>query len=208
MSEGKKTCAFEICEQLQWKAPDVIFVSVGDGCIIGGIHKGLKDLFSLGWIDKIPRLMGVQAEGSNYLYQAWKNNENIITKPGIKAQTIADSISAGMPRDRIKALDAVKSTKGEFIMVSDEEIINAIPDLARNTGVFAEPAGAAAWAGIKKAVQNKMLKPDETVVVINTGSGLKDIHSAMKAVTQTHMQYYTVEPSMNHFRKIASNLKL
>jgi len=208
MSEGKKTCAFEICEQLEWNAPDVIFVSVGDGCIIGGIHKGLKDLFQLGWIDKIPRLMGVQAEGSSYLYQAWKNNEDIVTKPGIKAQTIADSISAGLPRDRIKALDAVKATKGEFIVVSDEEIIKAIPDLARNTGVFAEPAGAATWAGVKKAVQKNMLKPHEKVVVINTGSGLKDINSAMKAVEQTNMQYYTVKPSMNHFRKIASNLKL
>ncbi|OQY52574.1 MAG: threonine synthase [Desulfobacteraceae bacterium 4572_89] len=212
MSEGKKTCAFEICEQLDWKAPDVIFVSVGDGCIIGGIHKGLKDLFHLGWIDKIPRLMGVQAEGSSYLYQAWKNNENIVTKPGINASTIADSISAGLPRDRIKALDAVKFTKGEFIMVSDEEIIKAIPDLARKTGVFAEPAGAATWAGVKKAVQNKILKAHDQVVVINTGSGLKDINAAMKAVEQTNMQYYTVEPSMDHFRehfkKIASDLKL
>lgn len=171
MSEGKKTCSFEICEQLDWKAPDVIFVSVGDGCIIGGIHKGLKDLFKLGWIDGIPRLIGVQAEGSSYLYQAWKNNENIITKPGIKAHTIADSISAGLPRDRIKALDAVKATKGAFVIVSDEEIIKAIPDLAKKTGVFAEPAGAATWAGVKKAAMEGMLKPDESVVVINTGSG-------------------------------------
>ncbi len=208
MSEGKKTCAFEICEQLDWKAPDVIFVSVGDGCIIGGIHKGLKDLFKLGWIDKMPRLIGVQAEGSSYLYQAWKNNENIITKPGIKAQTIADSISAGLPRDRIKALDAVKATKGAFIMVSDEEIIRAIPDLAKKTGVFAEPAGAATWAGVKKAAQNGMLKSDESVVVINTGSGLKDINSAMKAVELTDMKYFKVKPSMNEFKKIESDLQL
>jgi threonine synthase len=208
MSEGKKTCAFEICEQLDWKAPDVIFVSVGDGCIIGGIHKGLKDLFELGWIDKIPRLIGVQAEGSSYLYQAWKNNENIVTKPGITAQTIADSISAGLPRDRIKALDAVTATKGAFITVSDKEIIRAIPDLARKTGVFAEPAGAATWAGVKKAAKNGMLKPDDFVVAINTGSGLKDINSAMKAVELTDMKYFKVEPSMKEFKKIASALQL
>ena len=208
MSEGKKTCAFEICEQLFWKAPDVIFVSVGDGCIIGGIHKGLKDFFALGWIDRIPRLIGVQAEGSSYLYQAWKNNENIVTKPGINAKTIADSICAGLPKDRIKALEAVKTTKGAFIIVSDEEIIRAIPDLAKKTGVFAEPAGAATWAGVQKAAQNGMLKPDESVVVINTGSGLKDINSAMKAVEFTDMKYFKIEPSMKEFRKIASDLKL
>ncbi len=208
MTEGKKTCAFEICEQLDWKAPDVIFVSVGDGCIIGGIHKGLKDLFELAWIDKIPRLIGVQAEGSSYMYQAWKNNENIVTKPGIKARTIADSISAGLPRDRIKALDAVKATNGAFVMVSDEEIVRAIPDLAKKTGVFAEPAGAATWAGVKKAAQNGMLKSYESVVAINTGSGLKDINTAMQAVELTDMKYYKVEPSMSKFRKIASDLTL
>jgi len=208
MSEGKKTCSFEICEQLAWKAPDVIFVSVGDGCIIGGIHKGLRDLFEMGWIDKIPRLIGVQAEGSSYMYQAWKNKENIVTKPATKAVTIADSISAGLPRDRIKALDAVNMTHGAFIIVSDEEIIRAIPDLAQKTGVFAEPAGAATWAGVKKAVQDRMINPDETVVMINTGSGLKDINSAMKAVELTDMKYFKVEPSINEFRKIASDLKL
>ncbi|MCK5663463.1 MAG: pyridoxal-phosphate dependent enzyme, partial [Thiotrichaceae bacterium] len=204
MSEGKKTCSFEICEQLAWKAPDVIFVSVGDGCIIGGIHKGLKDLYKLGWIDKMPRLIGIQAEGSSYMYQAWKNSEDIITKPPAKAQTIADSISAGLPRDRIKALKAITGTKGAFIVVNDEEIIRAIPDLAKKTGVFAEPAGAATWAGFKKAVQNKLLSSHETVAVINTGSGLKDINSAMKAVELTNMKYFKVKPSITEFKKISN----
>ncbi len=107
MCEGKKTAAYEICEQLEWYAPDRIFVSVGDGCIIGGLHKGLKDLMALGWIDRMPRLVGIQAAGSSYLYEAWKNNEDILTKPPIDAQTVADSISAGLPRDRIQGLDAV-----------------------------------------------------------------------------------------------------
>ncbi|NOX32611.1 MAG: threonine synthase [Deltaproteobacteria bacterium] len=207
MSEGKKTCSFEILEQLAWKAPDVVFVSVGDGCIIGGIHKGLKDLSAMGWIDKMPRLIGVQAQGSSYMYQAWKNNEDIVKKPSINANTIADSISAGLPRDRIKALNAVNSTLGEYIKVSDEEIIRAIPDLAKKTGVFAEPAGAATWAGVKKASQKGILKPDETVVFINTGSGLKDIKTAMKAVELTGMKYFKVEPSLDKFKKIASDLR-
>ncbi|MCG8641139.1 MAG: pyridoxal-phosphate dependent enzyme, partial [Desulfobacterales bacterium] len=114
MSEGKKTCSFEVCEQLDWQVPDAVFVSVGDGCIIGGIHKGLKDLLALGWIDRIPRLYGIQAKGSSYLYQAWKNNEDVLTKPPAGADTVADSISAGLPRDRIKALRAVKETNGAF----------------------------------------------------------------------------------------------
>ena len=142
------------------------------------------------------------------MYQAWKNSENIVTKPGIKAQTVADSISAGLPRDRIKALDAVKATKGVFIIVSDKEIIRAIPDLAEKTGVFAEPAGAATWAGVKKAAQKGVIKPDESVVMINTGSGLKDINSAMKAVELTDTKYFRVKPSIGEVRKIASALQL
>ncbi|HRO90217.1 MAG TPA: pyridoxal-phosphate dependent enzyme, partial [Promineifilum sp.] len=81
MTEGKKTASLEICEQLGWQAPDRIFVSVGDGCIIGGLHKGLKDLMALGWIEKMPKLMGIQAAGSNYLAEAWANNEDVLTKP-------------------------------------------------------------------------------------------------------------------------------
>ncbi|MCP3873812.1 MAG: threonine synthase [Desulfobacteraceae bacterium] len=208
MSEGKKTCAFEICEQLYWKAPDIIFVSVGDGCIIGGIHKGLKDLLAMGWIDKMPRLMGIQAQGSSYMVQAWENNEDILLKKACDAETIADSISAGLPRDRIKAFNAVKSTKGAFLAVSDDDIIKAIPDLAKKTGVFAEPAGAATWAGIKKAAKKGMVNSDDTVVVINTGSGLKDINSAMKAIDLMDMKYFKIKPSIHGFRNIASDLNL
>jgi threonine synthase len=208
MTEGKKTCSFEICEQLEWQAPDAIFVSVGDGCIIGGIHKGLKDLYEMGWIDKMPHLFGVQAEGSSYMYQVWKNNEDIISKPSIKAATIADSISAGLPRDRIKALAAVNKTKGAFITVTDDQILKAIPHLARNTGVFAEPAGAATWAGVKKAAQQGLLKSFEDVVVINTGSGLKDINAAMKAAELDDLQCITVEPSLNNFKKNLTALNL
>ena len=202
MSEGKKTCSFEICEQLSWKAPDVIMVSVGDGCIIGGIHKGLKDLYAMGWIDKMPRLIGVQSEGSSYMYQAWKNNEDIITKPPAPADTVADSISAGLPRDRIKALKAVTETKGEYMIVSDDEIIAAIPDLAKRTGVFAEPAGSATWAGFKKAIDQNIINSSESVVVINTGNGLKDINSAMKAVELTGMKFYSIPPVLDEFRKL------
>jgi threonine synthase len=182
MSEGKKTAAFEICEQLDWDAPDRIFVSVGDGCVIGGVHKGLKDLLALGWIHKMPKLMGVQAAGSAALYDAWRTGIDAMQMTPIDAHTIADSISAGLPADRIKALAAVRETGGAYIKVGDEDILAAIPVLARGSGVFAEPAAAAAYAGLVKAVEQGLMAPDERTVVLSTGNGLKDIASARKAV--------------------------
>jgi len=196
MTEGKKTAVYEICEQLNWQVPDCIFVSVGDGCIIGGLHKGLKDLIALGWIERMPRLMGVQAAGSNYLAKAWAKNEDILTKPAIQAQTVADSISVGLPRDRIKALAAVTGTNGDFITVSDNDILRAIPALARGCGVFAEPAGAAAYAGLVTAVDNNLVTADERVVVLSTGNGLKDIAGAMKSVTLDGIRPLTIPPDL------------
>jgi threonine synthase len=204
MTEGKKTAAYEICEQLGWTAPDRIFVSVGDGCIIGGLHKGLKDLLSLGWIDKMPKLMGVQATGSSYLYTAWKNNENILTKPPISAQTVADSISTGLPRDRIKAMAAVSETKGGFICLSDDEILAAIPELARLTGIFAEPAGAAAYAGLVYAVSRYEISAEEKIVVLNTGNGLKDISGAMQAVEHDGTKPYQIKPVFAELEKLVA----
>ena len=182
MSEGKKTVSLEICEQLQWQAPDVILVSVGDGCIIGGVHKGLVDLYELGWIDRMPRLIGVQSTGSNFIAQAWKNGEDVLTKAPIEARTLADSISAGLPRDRKKALRAVKETQGAYIEVTDEEILAAIPLLSMHSGVFAEPAGAASVAGLVKALEMGLVDPSERVVCLNTGSGLKDIVGVQRGV--------------------------
>jgi threonine synthase len=202
MSEGKKTAAYEICEQLGWNAPDRIFVSVGDGCIIGGLHKGLKDLAALGWIDKMPKLMGVQAAGSSYMYAAWKGNEDIHTKAPISAQTVADSISSELPRDRVKALAAVNETKGAFISVEDNEILSAITQLARSTGVFAEPAGAAAYAGLVKAVEQKQIAKDETVVVLNTGNGLKDVAGAMQAVDLAGTKPFQVAPDLDALKQV------
>jgi threonine synthase len=207
MTEGKKTAAYEICEQLDWNAPDRIFVSVGDGCIIGGLHKGLKDLFALGWIDKMPRLMGVQASGSSYMYDAWKNDEEILSKAPISAQTVADSISAGLPRDRIKALAAVRETDGAFISVTDNDILAAIPALARGAGVFAEPAGAAAYAGLVEAVNLQLVAGDETIVVLNTGNGLKDIAGAMQAVDQAKTTSFSVAPDINALKQVVAAWK-
>ncbi|MEZ4711016.1 MAG: threonine synthase [Caldilineaceae bacterium] len=194
MTEGKKTVAFEMAEQLSERAkggkgereqgdvfvaPDAVFVSVGDGCIIGGVHKGFKDLLALGWIEKMPRLYGVQSMGSAALYNAWRGDAEFPAP--VQATTRADSISVNAPRDPIKALNAVRQTDGAFIAVPDDAILGAMLPLARLGGVFAEPAGAAAFAGLQQAVAEKLVQPDETIVIINTGSGLKDIDAAIQS---------------------------
>ncbi len=207
MSEGKKTASFEICEQLNWQAPDAIFVSVGDGCIIGGLHKGLKDLLAMGWIERMPRLIGVQADGSGYLYEAWVNEEDVLTKAPIDAHTVADSISAGLPRDRLKAMAAVTETDGAYVSVSDSEILDAIPAMARLSGVFGEPAGATAYAGLLKAVSEGIVGADDRVVVLNTGNGLKDIASAMTAVAQVGTVAHTVDPQLEDVKRVMQTLK-
>lgn len=192
MSEGKKTAAYEMCEQLNWDPPDRIFIPVGDGCIIGGIHKGLKDLLALGWIDRMPRLVGVQAAGSSPLVRAWERGMQGWEMHKIEVHTRADSISAGLPRDRNKALAAVRDTHGAFIAVGDNEIMEAIPIIAQHTGIFCEPAAAAAYAGLAKMVERGEIHPDERVVVLLTGSGLKDIASAMSVVTEPPV----IEPTL------------
>jgi len=206
MTEGKKTAVYEICEQLDWNAPDTIFVSVGDGCIIGGLHKGLKDLLALGWIDKMPRIFGVQAEGSAFMYEAWRDGEDVLTKAPVSGITAADSISAGLPRDRIKALAAVNETGGAYVCVTDDEILAAIPALARGTGVFAEPAGAAAYAGLKKAAVDGLVTSDDRIVVLNTGNGLKDVAGAMKSVELVGTTPNHVAPNLADLKSVMKDI--
>jgi threonine synthase len=197
MSEGKKTAAYEIAEQLAWHVPDVVVVGVGDGCIIGGLHKGFRDLLALGWIDRVPRLIGAQAEGSDYLTQAWERNEDVVTKPAIPASTVADSICAGLPRDRIKAMRAVRESGGAFVRVSDADILAAIPTLAQGVGVFAEPAAAAAFAGLQAAVAQGLVRREDATVVVSTGTGLKDVPAVMSAVATAGIRPIEVPPDLD-----------
>jgi threonine synthase len=196
MTEGKKTAVLEIFEQLGWETPDAIFVSVGDGSIIGGLHKGIRDALALGWIDRIPRLYGVQAAGSDFMVQAFENDEDVVTKAPIAAETVADSISADLPRDRVKAMAAVRDTGGAYLRIDDEEILGAIPVLAAGSGVFGEPAGAASYAGLLAAVDRGLIGPDERVVVLCTGSGLKDVASALRAVERAGGEPLRVAPDL------------
>ncbi len=199
LSEGKKTAALEICEQLNWQVPDKVFCSVGDGCIFGGLHKGFADFHRLGFIDRIPQLIGVQAEGAAPLLKAFENGWPEIQPQ--EADTLADSICVGYPRDQIKALRAARETGGRFIAVSDEEILSAQRRMARATGVFGEPAGVTALAGVIKMQEAGGLDPEERVVALVTGHGLKDIDSAMKAVETSPI---LVEPDIEDVaRKLA-----
>ena len=201
-AEGKKTVAFEICEQLTaelgppkggpgWRAPDRIFVSVGDGNIISGLHKGLKDLHALGWIDRMPKLIGVQSEGSAAVYNAFAAGTETITP--VAATTIADSISADRPADGVRAVRAARQTEGAIIKVTDQQILEAIVTLGRDATVFAEPAASAAYAGLLAQVEAKAVGTDEQVVVLVTGNGLKDVASASRATSEPPHIEPTVE---------------
>jgi threonine synthase len=196
VGEGKKTVVLEILDQIGGMTPDAIFVPVGDGSIIGGVHKGLRDAIALGWIAQMPRLYGVQAAGSDYLVQAFEGMEDVTRKPPIRAQTVADSISADLPRDRVKALAAVRDTAGSYLRVDDDDILRAIPTLAASTGVFAEPAAAAAFAGLVAAIEGGMIARGETAVVICTGSGLKDVRSAIRGVEVTGGRAIRIAPTL------------
>lgn len=178
-AEGKKTAAFEIAEQLNWQVPDRVLVGVGDGNIIGGLWKGFCDLKRLGWIDRLPKLTGVQAAGASPLVDA-VNGDGVI-RP-VEGRTVADGINVGDPRDGTRAMRAMLDSQGGAVKVSDEEIIAAIPRLARATGIFAEPGAAAAFAGFVKLRESGAIKSDESVAIVITGSGLKDINTARRAV--------------------------
>jgi len=169
--EGKKSVAVDITLQSVPRSPDFVFVPAGDGCILGGAHKGFLDLQLFGHLESLPRLVAVQAEGSSAIADAWRENREI--RP-VTAKTLADSIAVDLPRDGLKALRALRDTDGFAVTVSDQEILEALRDLARLEGIFAEPAGAASVAGLRKAVASGLVDPDAEVIALITGSGLKD----------------------------------
>jgi len=172
-----------------------IFVSVGDGNIISGIHKGFKDLQALGWLQKMPRIFGVQAEGSAAIANAFLAGTETITP--VSAKTLADSISVDLPRDGGRAGRAGRDPGGQYILFSDTEILAAIAELGK-VGIFAEPAGSTSYAGLVKAVKQGLIGPEDPVLVINTGSGLKDVRAAMQAVKKAPI----IEPTLNALKRI------
>ncbi len=205
-AEGKKTAALEIWEWWRGVAQQIgqngsnpatltVFVSVGDGNIISGIHKGFKDLLALGWLDVVPRIIGVQADGSAAIAEAFLAGTEQITP--VSAKTIADSISVDLPRDGIRAVRAARETGGTYIKVTDNEILAAIAALGPQ-GIFAEPAGATSYAGLVKAVEQGIVSGQDNVLVINTGSGLKDVRAAMLAVGDAPV----IEPNLEAVKRL------
>lgn len=179
--EGKKTAALEICMQLEFAAPDWVIVPTGDGVILAGMEKGFSDLRALGLIDRVPKLAAIQAEGCCPIVRAFESGAGEIV-PEMNPKTIADSISVGVPRAGRWVMQALASCGGAAIAVSDREILDAISYLGRTMGVFCEPAAATAIAGLKKLAANGVIQRNETVVVLATGNGLKDVPAAAHSV--------------------------
>ncbi|MGE5588998.1 MAG: threonine synthase [Clostridia bacterium] len=177
--EGKKTVSFEICEQLGWRTPDWVVVSVGDGCTIAGVYKGFHDFLETGLVTRIPRILGVQAAGCQPLVEAFRSGGDRF-RPSPE-DTVADSIAVGVPRNPTKALNAVRRSGGDMVAVPDDEILRAMRLLGSTTGVFSEPAGAASLAGLAAALEAGVVSREDTVVIIATGNGLKDIANAERA---------------------------
>jgi threonine synthase len=201
-AEGKKTAAFEIWEQVllknNLKKPLCIFVSVGDGNIISGIHKGFKDLYEIGQIKDMPRIFGCQSTGSAAIYNAYRSGKEKIIP--VEATTMADSISVNVPSDGLRALRAATQTDGAYVAVEDSQIIQAIADLG-SLGIFSEPAGAASLAGLKQALHDGLVGPDDPILVLNTGSGLKDVKAAMQAAGEAPV----IKPDLNEVKRLLGN---
>jgi len=194
MTEGKKTAALEIAEQLNWKVPDKVFVSVGDGCIIGGLWKGFCDLYQLGFIERLPQMIGVQAANASAIVSLLEGDWRMADG---QASTIADSICVGKPRDATKAVRAIRESGGFGVKVTDDEILTATGELARATGVFVEPSSAAAFAGLIKCGETGRTRSDESVLLVLTGNGLKDVG----AVLRTSQSPFRYSPDLSEFEE-------
>jgi threonine synthase len=190
--DGKKTVAFEIWEQLGRRAPDAVIVPTGDGVILSAVHKGFSDLRGAGLAGRLPRLYAAQAEGSAAIARSLDEpGDEVRAHAG--ARTIADSICVGAPAAGRWAKRAIRETGGGALVVTDEEITAAIARLGRTSGIFCEPAAAAAIAGAERATRERLVRADETVVVLATGNGLKDVAAATRAVAMPEPIAPTIE---------------
>lgn len=178
--EGKKTVGFEIAEQLGWVPPEWVAVSIGDGCTIAGAWKAFREFRELGLINRTPRMLGVQATGAAPVTNAFQSGKPLCP---VTANTIADSIAVGVPRNWRKAVLAVRESGGAMVNVTDAEILDAMRYTGRLSGIFAEPAAAASVAGLKRAVSEGIVPEQSSALVVITGSGLKDIRAAQQAVS-------------------------
>ncbi len=194
--EGKKTLGLEIAQQLLPDRPDVVVVPSGDGVILAGVAKAFSDLVAWGMLEQAPRLLMVQPEGACALVDALTRGADDVTAvPG--AASVADSLVVEAPRNARLALRRVRESGGAGVVVSDHAILEALGALARLTGVFAEPAAAASLAGLEVALERGLVDRDERIVLLVTGSGLKDREAAQKVVELPA----PIEPNMDALRR-------
>ena len=200
--EGPKTMTYEIVEQLDWNTPDWVMVPTGSGCLLAGIWKGFNDFQNLGFIEPTSKLAAIQPEGCAPLVRAFKQNRGPFEiEPWNRPKTIAGGLSDVFPWDGDAALVALRETGGTAEAVSDKEILDSQSLLASTEGIFAEPTGVASLAGLVKLVSLDMVKKDETVVVLITGSGLKDPEAAINQ----SMKAPTIRPDLKEFQFINKN---
>jgi threonine synthase len=194
--EGKKICAWEIWASLDGGVPDRIVVPTGDGNLLSAMWKGWCELKAVGLIDRLPKIDCAQSSASaaiNRTVHRIRNSESTnvqwseVDVESVNASTVADSISVDRPRDGLAAVRAIVESGGEAITVPDDDILAAIPEMASLSGVFPEPAAAAPWAAVKQMVSDGKIEPDELVVCLVSGNGLKDIATARSAVGQPQL---------------------
>lgn len=195
-AEGSKTLAFEVVEQLGWKAPDAVVAPAASGSLITKIWKGLNEMVKVGLIEDMKtRVYGAQAEGCSPIAQAWKEGRDFI-KP-VRPNTIAKSIAIGNPADGVYALQVTKESKGDWETASDEEIIEGIKLLAETEGIFTETAGGTTIAVLKKLAQRGAFRRDEVVVAYITGNGYKTME-----VLDNHLkEAIHIKPTLADFKE-------
>jgi len=177
--EGQKSLGFEICEQLKNKPLDRLIVPVGNAGNISSIWKGFTEFHNLGFMESLPKMTGIQAEGAAPIAEAIKTGSKDI-KPIEKPETIATAIRIGAPVSWKKAVKAIRDSGGTAETVTDDEILDAQKTLSRLEGLFVEPASASSIAGLKKLLENGTIDKDERIVCVTTGHGLKDPDTAIK----------------------------
>jgi len=196
--EGPKTITYETIEQLNWKPPDVILVPTGSGCLLTGLWKGLQDLKQLGIIDSYPKLVPVQPEGNKPLIRAIRENKRFEEiEPEKWPHSIASGLLDPYPWDGDAALEAVRRTNGTGIAVSDDEITEAVKLLARKEGIFAEPSGAVGVAAAAKMKEEGIIDASDDVVILVTGSGLKE----SEKITKLYQKTPVIEPTVDQLMK-------
>ena len=198
-AEGSKTLAYEVCEQLGWRAPDHCIVPLASGSLYTKIYKGLKELAWLGLIEwNRPCMSGAQAEGCSPIVEAWQR-QSFDIRPQ-KPRTIAKSLAIGNPADGYYALKVMSQSGGHGVAVSDDEVVDGIKLLAETEGIFAETAGGVVIAGLKRLAEQGRVSPEEVVVAFITGAGLK----TQEAVAPHLQPPLAVQPNIGSFEEALS----